>query len=277
MGILDFLFGKKEKEAVNQQPLPPENVRKDPVDEGFKSAKWVIREAFDKVMQSIEGIPVEKKEALFKAIQAAHRSGDPRKEEEAVIRHLSRTGWKWLEYEKWAEIFKQRQQWPQTWYGYGLAESDPLVIPESVSYAVGYFNVNELKEFLKARNIKVKPAPKTRADLERHFKEVVSWEEFKPLAVERYEELLEDEGCDKGDNLCKLLARELAANTYCLIHYYQGQDLIQDGLCKNHCWQVTGGIDPIEKEFEEKFNNGVIKDLPPYFPGDRNRLRLKIR
>ncbi|MBI3584013.1 MAG: hypothetical protein HY096_08695 [Nitrospinae bacterium] len=107
MGIFDFLLGSKKENELDKRPSSQsEPSRKDPVDKGFKSAKWVIREAFDKVIQSIEGIPAQKKEALFNAFQSAHRSGDPRKEEEAVIRYLSGTGWKWLEYEKWDLIFK---------------------------------------------------------------------------------------------------------------------------------------------------------------------------
>lgn len=276
MGLFDFLK-KNPKGQRKEQPqgiTKPESIKKNPVDEGSKSARWVIREAFDKVMQSVK-VSDEKKEALFNSFQEAHRSGDPCKEKDSVFEHLLDIDWKWLEYEKWAEIFKQRQQWPYMWGKYESLVESTKSMPENVSDAMVYFKVSELKNILKERNITLKPAPKARPELEHRFKEVISWEEFKPFVESKYKEVLEENKDRAREDLCKLLAHTLTMTIYTLIHYYQGIDLIQANS-HEHYWRV-GGFDPIEKEFADKFNRGETTDFPPYFPGDRSGLILKYR
>ena len=274
MGLFDFLRKNpiEQREKLPPSIIKPENIKKNPVDEGFKSAKWVIREAFDKVTQSVE-VSNEKKEALFNSFQEAHRSGDPRKENDSVIEHLSDTDWRWFEYEKWAEIFNQKQQWPYMWLKYKSLIESAKAMPENVSDSMSYFKINELKSILKERNINLKPVPKTRAALELHFKEIISWEEFKPFVEKRYKEVLEENEDEAGDDLCRLLTHTLTMTIYTLIHYHQGIGLIQDNPHKYY-WRVDG-IDLIEKEFAEMFNRGDTTDLPPYFPGDRSGLVLE--
>ncbi|MBI3584014.1 MAG: hypothetical protein HY096_08700 [Nitrospinae bacterium] len=162
------------------------------------------------------------------------------------------------------------------WWNYGLDESDSdIEKPESVSNVIGYFKVNELKNFIKERNIKLKPAPKTRAELELRFKEVVSWEDFKPTAIKRYEELIEKEESDKEDNLCRLLSHTLTMTTYSLVRYYQIQELLQNSIHR-YIIRISSAGDLIKDEFAEKYNRGEIKDLPPYFPGDRNGITTEL-
>lgn len=280
MGLFDFLK-KNPTEQRKEQPqsiTKLENIKKTPVDEGFKSAKWVIREAFDKVMQSVE-ISDEKKEALFNSFQEVHRSGNPRKEEEAVITHLLNTSWKWLEYEKWNEIFKQRQQWPYMWQHYESLLESPDEMPVNISDAMAYFKVNELKSILKERNINLKPAPKTRVELELRFKEVIPWEVFKPFVENRYKEVLKKKNDRREKDLCRLLAHTLIMTIYTLRRYYEGIEVIKDDLHNSWYWCVSAVDDlyPIEKEFADKFNRGEIANFPPYFPGDRNGLILEHR
>ncbi len=74
---------------------------------------------------------------------------------------------------------------------------------------------------------------------------------------------------------CRLLACHLSATIYILARYHQGKDLAIDDPSQWN-WQIaTSGEDPIENEFAEKYNLGLTKNLPPFFPGDRNRLRLR--
>jgi hypothetical protein len=113
MGFFD-LFKKAEIEITPvKQPVP---AIKSAVDAGFKPAKWVIRQGYDKVMQHID-VADSIKEALYRPYQTAIRSGDPRKEEQSVIRHLAHKEWKWHEFEKWAVEFRKLQEWPAMWKG----------------------------------------------------------------------------------------------------------------------------------------------------------------
>lgn len=269
MGLLDFLFGKKE-EPVN---IAPGAETKRPVESGFKSADWVVREAFEKVMASVE-CPQETKKALLKSFTAAHKSGDPRAEENVVISHLAGSGWIWREFDRWAEEFKRRGKWPPMWQNFPCLYESAAPVPQSSELAVTFFAVAELREWLKQHAISVKPAPRSRNDFAKVFKERVGWKDFEQTAARKHQEYLGKYKRSQEEAKCKLLAHTLAMTTYTLIHYHKGKETLGDTVVVWK-WEVSvPGADPIEAEFARQFDPNAMKNLPPYFPGDRNGLHL---
>jgi hypothetical protein len=94
MGIFSFLFGSM---AASGEPAPavaPSSEAaaapaQSPTDGNFATADWVVRKAFEQTMASVD-VPPDRREALFTAYAAAHRSGGPRAEEQAVACHRVR-------------------------------------------------------------------------------------------------------------------------------------------------------------------------------------------
>lgn len=84
---------------------------KNPLGKGFEPAKWVIKEAFDKVILAVS-VASKVKTALLPAYCKALQSGNPRKEHAVVYEHLRNTGWEWQLFRDWEKRFDAEGIWP---------------------------------------------------------------------------------------------------------------------------------------------------------------------
>ena len=178
MGLFDFVFREKQQ---NQHDL-----RKEAVESDFTSAKWIINESFKQVMPSIDA-PEIKKERFLKVYTKAHKSGDPHAEEQTAINIFANTDWIWHTYEKWLKIFKERGEYPSMWFSFREIFEEPPISPKSMDETLVYLNVKELREILKDKGLKKKPAPKKREDFERIVHEELSLDHILPFISDSVE------------------------------------------------------------------------------------------
>ena len=267
MGIFDFLLNSKTSIEIS-------SLERDPTEPGFKSADWVIKDAFDKVMNSVE-CSQNTKQNLLESFTNAHQSGDPRAADNTVIQHLAGSGWVWHEFDQWAKEFSRRGKWPMMWNTYPSLYRQHSSAPTSSESAVEFFTVAELRDWLKNNSITSKPSPKSRADFARVFKERVAWKDFEEDSLQKHAEYLKQRDKERDKAKCKLLALTLTKTIYTLVHYYQGKTAAAD-TPKMWKWNVSVvGECLIEQEFSVKFDPATMKNLPPYFPGDRTSLDLR--
>jgi hypothetical protein len=265
MGLWDFLFGEKKQ-------IPPQKSYRDPVDKDFSAAEWVIKEAFDQITESID-ISEVTRENLYRAFRTAHKSGDTRKEERAVINCLSKSGWKWEDYDLWSERFKKEQTWPSMWQYYLLVEEED-VMPANLDEALGCMSIPEMKEYLKSRGIISKPAPQKKSEFINIMKLHCNIDDILPLIAECLEEEKDEYPAGMEEGKCKLLVHTLTMRIHALTNYYQIIDLMN---CVGGYSIKIDSIDgcQTEKEYAKLYNEGHTKALPPYFPGDRNGVTSK--
>ena len=84
---------------------------RNPLGKGFVPAKWVVKEAFNKIMASVS-VDREIKISLLSAYYEALCSGNPRKEHTVVYEHLRYTGWDWEVFRTWERQFDLNESWP---------------------------------------------------------------------------------------------------------------------------------------------------------------------
>lgn len=172
----------------------------------FVPAKWVVKEAFIKIMESVT-VNRKIKASAFSAYYEAMKTGDPRKEHTAIYEHLRYTGWDWLFFREWENRFDSNNSWPYL-----------------------------LSDYIKHRNV-------NRAESE-------------------YQ-------------LAGVLARFISYKTHSLLKFYQGEDAAESstGIYRYKWIVVTEVNSPMSNQYAERFNNGELQDLPPFFPGDTCRLK----
>lgn len=84
---------------------------KNPMGRDFVPAKWVVKEAFTKIMESVT-VDRKIKASLLSAYYEALKTGNPRKEHTAVYEQLRYTGWDWELFRTWERQFDLNESWP---------------------------------------------------------------------------------------------------------------------------------------------------------------------
>lgn len=175
----------------------------DPYSEDFVYSAPLIQEGFNSVMHNFEACS-ELKVKYLTDFTAAFKSGDPKKEKQAVLLNFKDTNWKWIEFEQWNAEFKKSQVWPKSWRFVFYSDDDDI---EQIDY----------------------------------------------------------------DKVLQLLHLTISSKIYILVRKYQFDNIMQNGI--NVKFEVRNdGTCLIERKFADLFNSAQTQDLPPYFPGDRNRI-----
>lgn len=237
-------------------------------EEEMKTSERIIREAFDSVLAGVE-LPPETKSRLFYQFAEAHRNGDQRGEEKAVVGVLANSEWRWKDFEEWLGRFRVHNQWPLTWRP-ELYEEPPSR-PKTMKEALAYMNIKEMKAFLKAEETAVKPAPKKRSEFEGVIAAQCSVEDVinatAPIVEKAVVEFKERREMAKS----RLLAHTLAMRAFSIRHKIQC-DEINESVGGFRLQALSGGGCPIEDKYAAMFNKGEIQGIPPLFPGDRSCL-----
>jgi hypothetical protein len=274
LGLLGALFGTAGRPASGRAGQPAAPRAPSAVDEAFRPAAWVVREACERVMAGVE-TPAEVKKELGAAFVEAVRGGNPEAEEAAVVARLARVEWRWPEFEHWAGVFGERGEWPEGWRRFPALLAPYRVLPQSLEEALPYFSYLELRDLLGARRSARQSVPIRVEELERAVLEGVAWEEVAPLAGEKYRGFQERCAAARGEDLSRLLARHLRATCDNLVPYHQGL-VIRGHELLRYRWEVEAPAgDPVAAAFAERFNQGMSETIPPFFPGDGSRLRLR--
>jgi len=214
------------------------------------------------------------RERLCAAFAEAVHSGEPGAEEAAVLAQLAGREWHWPELRRWEEVFAQRRQWPTLWQSFPSLTAVRTPPPGNLAEALPYFAYLELRDILNARSVERKPAPIRVDELAQTFLAQVEWEEVAPLALEKHRLFVERALAARDEDCCRLLAHHLRSTVHNLIPYHQGLSVQAHGLYKYRWTVFAPGDEPPAADFAESFNRGDSTRIPPYFPGDRSRLRL---
>ena len=235
----------------------------------FAVAEDTLRQAFNQVMASVE-LDTARCDALFTAWAAANRGGDPRAEEAAATSILLGTGWRWHNYELWAERFAAAKEWPYMWHYFsGLADPE-LPRPTTAAEAVAYLLVTHMTAIAKERSILPKPTPRKRIELEALLIAQVPLPELLSYARERYDAAAMAYRQQRDASQCKLLVHTLTMTAYSLRN---AQDASVGGY---RLEALANAGDAIEDRMAAQFNAGEITALPPFFPGDRTALLCRV-
>lgn len=259
--------------------LPKSNTSKTYItgDKGFsfrgkevQTDQSTITDAFIKVMAGVVVSP-DIKNKLMRDYILAHKSGSPREEENVVIKHLLGTGWQWLEFDKWHQIFKKSGTWPYMWRRSPEIFEANNPEPFGLHEALYLFSVKDLKDWLKSNNLAPKPMPRKRSELEEYFFKNIKWHDLKPEVIYRHNMQRSFLNEKKEESKCRLLA-----HTITMTKYSTGNDYQREGTRFTDVQADVIGDCEVEAKFAEKFNQGRIKGLPPFFPGDRTILIINF-
>jgi len=268
-----FRRGKDRGGGVEAESAVAGPEKPSPLDDRCRPAVWLVLEGFERGLAGIE-LEASARERLCAAFVEAVRSGSAGAEEAVVAAQLAGVDWRWPELRRWEALFAQRRQWPSLWQGCPSLTALRHPPPANLSEALPYFGYLELRDILNTRSVERKPAPIRVEELTQSFLANVSWEEISPLALEKHRLFVERSLAGRDGDRCRLLAHHLRATVHNLIPYHQGLAVQAHGLLK-YRWEVTPpGDEPWAADFAESFNRGESSRIPPYFPGDRCRLRL---
>lgn len=271
MGILDFLLGKDKTPTATPQPDGKSHVsgpHREAVEPGFKTAEWVIHEAFSYVMATVE-VSSETKNRLFREYSKAHRDGDPRGEEKAVVDALANSGWRWKDFEEWSQRFKTEKKWPYMWRSFPELYEAPPSDPTTINDALEYMTVNDMKAFATARGLMAKPVPRKRADFEKLIAARCPLQNVLPAVAPAVKRAVAAFAERREIAKCRLLAHTLTMRMYSVRNKVQFDEL--NKTVGGYKLKILAGAGcPVEDKYAAMFNRGEIQDLPPFFPGDRN-------
>ena len=249
----------------------PELDRSSTVDDRFRSERWVIEQAFEQIMADVDA-PSDAKHRLLSLYAEAHRSGDPRREAEAVEAAFQGIEWGREYFGSWTERFRTNGEFPYMWKSYLELRSDPLP-PRTIDEALEYLRVPDMRRL--ALDLGVMP-DKSRPKKRTEFIDLLSRTgESAPVlnaAMACFSERLQERHRRLERAKCKLLAHTLTARVYSLIRMASWSRIRNQAGWR---MRATSTSCPVESEYVAKFNTGKLDILPPYFPGDRTSIIIE--
>jgi len=260
--IVFFVRAMIKKEGGEGEPPEPS------ADDTFVEKASTTKLGFDRVMSQVE-VNSDTKDLFYKDYREARLTGDTREEEKAAITHLSNSGWKWNEYDKWFKIFKEKGVWPYMWNTV-LYEEEAQKLPGTLEEATDFLNVAEMRSLLKNKNIKAKPAPRKRVEFKETIGQFLSLNDLIPIVEKKINNYNSSLIQEREEQKCKLLVHTLSMSVYSQRDYRRCMEFIQsDPVRYELTAEESDGVCPIENEFTHKFNSGEVDTIPPFFPGDR--------
>lgn len=216
-------------------------------------------------MASVEAAP-EVRALLFDAYSRAHRNGDPRGEEKAVISHLADSGWRWRDFDDWSARFAAANEWPYMWTRYVDFSKPEPTAPTTAREAVESMTVADMRELAKEKALTATPVPRKRTEFEDLLVAGVPAAELLARVQDELAEEITSYHAERETGKCKLLAHTLTMTAYSIRDAEQRQEL----PASKYRVEIVGSGCPVEERFAELFNTGQIGGSPPFFPGDRN-------
>ena len=267
---LDFSEERPDSEESSLLKTPRGSSR-EPIKSNFSTPEWVVRQAFDKVLAQTD-IPVPVWDPFFEDLYAAHCEGDPRKEVAAAQKHLLDLSWSWAEFDKWAKTFDARGAYPYMWRQHpaliGTERKQPGLDETLAKVPFGALKDTLLKAGFEGK------LPRKKVDIIAILRERVEDEHLVNMLAPALNDLRREYEREKPKARCHILVHTIITTAYRKrdAHQRKGSSYRPKGV---NLRAVSGGGCPIEEEFADKFNTGMIRGLPPYFPGDRTCVMMK--
>ena len=236
---------------------------------GFATPADVVEEAFDQIMAEMDVLPAaaNKLRPLF---AEAHRSGDPRKEIEAVEAALDGLEWGERYFGAWRQQFERDGAFPYMWQREnGALSSETPPPPATLEEAVDYLRVADMRQLLTELGaMPERGRPRKRAEFITMLSTIGEVAAIIEKAMPRYHDALDKRKANRERHKENLLAHTISMRAYSLRDQQTAQRLHSSGTrsqilrpFESHC--------PVEREYAARFMAGEIKGHPPFFPGDR--------
>lgn len=235
----------------------------------FGTHEACIKRAFYKVIEQTD-IPQDIHEALYTDYRDAHWSGSSREEEKVFKNYLMELDWTWKEFDKWKKKFNQNGEWPYMWRQYPEIYMAKPFSTENTSFEIKHLRVADMKIIAKKHNAQ---NLQKREELEKFMIKNISVEEILKTASARVEEQTKKFTSRRKVGKCKLLMHTIGMTAYSIRDAEQRKKTANSTFMKGRKLIAESSGCPVEEQFAKKFNDGELKKLPPFFPGDRTMVR----
>lgn len=237
----------------------------------FCPPREVVETAFAQMTHDIAW-PEAIRATLLEQFDQGLVNGDTDWSADAMEDTLKTIDWQWPWFDEWAARFKARGDWPFMWGIGGLDEAPPSA-PSTLEEASEFLQVKQMRSLLKSKGITALPTK--RSEVEQLFRKTLSLEEAAEQIQLRLDGLLSEYRVDHHRQRCRLLAHTIQARTYILRRAMDYIALSEDSTQTRYMALEFAGDDTLEETIAQELGEQVWQQLPPFFPGDRTRIRLK--
>lgn len=267
MRWLRGLFSRSERPEQDQTDHEPDAEEGSP----FATPLPAIRQGFERIVSGLALEP-QRAEVLYRSYADAHRSGDPRAEENVFADALGHEPFDWPWFDEWRERFAELEAWPRMWriVRHEAALPSP---PTSVADAAEYFKLQELRQWVKDRDAALSRSPRGKVEYCQVLSAEVPWEDFRLFALHRHAEMASKARDADMQGKVKLLAHTVSMAVYKARdwerHFKALSTIGRDGWL--FLLMEGDEPEPIETLTRRFFNENFAAghgEWPPYFPGD---------
>lgn len=265
----DYTVQKSNQRSSRNSGLASELLEA-PVDPGFRASRKVIEEAFGQVMVDVDA-PDSAKHRLLPSFVEAHRSGDPRREAEAVSTAFEGVQWGEEYFGIWRDRFTKDGAFPYMWQNHADALcSDAPPQPATIDAALQYLLVRDMRDLLfKLDAMPKEGRPRKRQEFVELLCRTGAESEIVEAGMLGYRDKVKDYYARREKAKCELLAHTIGMRTYSLRDWYSAQRTSRLNENLNFSWRALKSDCPVENEYAAKFMANRPDGLPPFFPGDR--------
>ena len=218
------------------------------------------RDAFFIVLEGTSILPGIRK-VLWEDVSDCIDS-DPRRTEKRFYQSLGDLDWEWSVLEQWKAFFMEQNTVPHTW-----TYLFPILERISGDALFGPFTAKDLRHALDCNAIAI-PEKTLKAGLLDMALAHLTLNQLIAAAPERWEKVRAWQRSPR----CDLLAHTIAMYAYKLRDHYQ-----RGCVTSPSKYLCVAAKCPVEEHFAALWNKGKIQGLPPFFPGDRNTIRKRLR
>ena len=219
MDIFGWLFGRSAPKRADLRTGAKVTVEARTVGSAsvFATAGAIVGEAFDQVMAEVDA-PAEAKRRLRPLFVEAHRSGDPRKEVEAIETVLNGVEWGEGYFGTLRARFEAEGAFPHIWESRAKAlRTDPPPPPSTIGEALRLLRVTDMRDLLVAlAAMPDKGRPKKRAEFIDLLSATGATREIVEAAQPRHEAAIENYLASRAAAKSEILAHTLTMQAYAL-------------------------------------------------------------
>lgn len=237
------------------------------MDDRFRPQPWLIEQAFGQVMAEVDA-PAAAKQRLLPFYIEAHRSGDPRREVEAVEMAFEDIEWGEEYFGTWRRRFEADGAFPYMWEKHEALCSDAASPPAAIEEALSYLRVPDMRKLLiDIGGMPDKGRPRRRVQFVEALSSTGATAEIVKAAMPRYQDAVREHGIRRERAKGELLAHTIAMRVGSLRNWHNLQRLSRGSRAwsrrpfESHC--------PVERDYAARHMAGELDGLPPFFPGDR--------
>ncbi len=268
MGLLSWLGLKKANSTAKQADAYLDIIKEISANDQrpeFGTKETYIKQAFFNVLKKTD-IPEKIQEKLYIEYRSAHWFGNPREAKKAIESYLVSLDWNWPEFDRWLKKFSKNGEWPYMWKKYPELYSPEPFSTDNIQADVKLLRVADMKKIAKLHNAK---HLQKREELEEFIINNISSEIIRKEVPERAEAQIHLFYERRKKGRCSLLAHTIAMTIYSKRDAGERRKIANSKYFQEKKLSAHASGCPVEEQFAKKYNDGELKKLPPFFPGDR--------